>query len=587
MKRIIYITIIVAITSFTACDLDPEVMLSLTDDQVLTYSNTQGRLNNLYTYLPSGFSYIDNSMMAAASDEAEFTIETSAIQKFNTGAWNAIDNPDDAWSRNFNGIYAANLFLANSDGIDLDYIKNDPDRQDLYQTYLKNMKRWKYEARFLRAYFYSELIKRYGGVPILDQPIKINDYTSNQRDSLAKCVRFIIEECDSAAANLPFQVLAPNDTLKYGDGDLGRATRGAALALKSRVLLYAASDLFNDPSWAGGYPHPEYISMADGKDRIERWKEAAEAAGAVINDNAYKIHTTMPAASSYSDVFRTYTNAEIILARRYNADNSFEKRNYPIGYQGAEGGVTPLGNLVDDYQRIEGGRAVEFNWDNPEHAADPYTARDPRLGMSVITNNVSFGGGGESRPVEIWEGGRDGKGISRATRTGYYMNKFIDPDLDLLQGRTSVHAWTLFRYAEVLLNYAEAAYEAYGGLPTSKSPNTSKTVRVAINDIRTRANALMPPISNTAVGLKEAIRLERRIELAFEDHHFWDARRWMTAQETLGVPARGVEIKKIDDETFTYTPIILENRVWSNKMYFYPIPQKEVEIEKWVQNPLW
>ena len=586
MKKVI-IYIVAVVTTFTACDLDPEAMLSLTDDQVLTYSNTLGRLNNLYTYLPDGFSYIDNSMMAAASDEAEFTIETSSIQKFNSGAWNAIDNPDDAWSRNFNGIYAANLFLANSDSVNLDYIKNDPDKQDVYITYLKNMKRWKYEARFLRAYFYSELVKRYGGVPILTQPISIKDYTSNQRDSLSKCIRFIVEECDSAAANLPLLVVAPNDTLQYGDGDLGRATRGAALALKSRVLLYAASDLFNDPSWAGGYSNPEYISMADGKSRIERWEEAAQAAADVINENVYKIHTTTPASNSYADVFKTYTSPEIIFARRYGASNSFERRNYPIGYQGAEGGLTPLGNLVDEYQQIDGGRAVAFDWDNPAHAANPYASRDPRLRMSVITNNASFSGGGEARSVEIWEGGRDGKGISRATRTGYYMNKYIDSDLDLLQNRTSVHSWILFRYAEVLLNYAEAAYEAYGGLPTSSAPNTSKTVRQAINDIRTRANSLMPPISNTAVGLKEAIRLERKIELAFEDHRLWDVRRWMIAPETLGVPARGVEVKKQGDDTFVYTPVELENRVWRDKMYFYPIPQKEVEIEKWNQNPLW
>ena len=586
MKKVT-IYIVAVVTSFTACNLDPEAMLSLTDDQVSTYSNTLGRLNNLYTYLPDGLSYIDNSMMAAASDEAEFTIETSAIQKFNTGAWNAIDNPDGAWSRNFNGIYAANLFLANSDSINLDYIKNDPDRQELYQTYLKNMKRWKYEARFLRAYYYSELVKRYGGVPIITQPISINDYTSNQRDSLSKCIRFIVEECDHVAANLPYFVVAPNDTLQYGDGDLGRATRGAALALKSRVLLYAASDLFNDPSWAEGYPHPEYISMADGKDRIERWEEAAQAAADLINENVYRIHTTTPAASSYADVFKTYINPEVIFARRYEASNSFERRNYPIGYQGAEGGLTPLGNLVDDYQQIEGGRAVAFDWNNPAHAADPYGSRDPRLRMSVVTNNALFGGGGEERPVEIWEGGRDGKGVSRATRTGYYTNKYIDSDLDLLQNRTSVHSWVLFRYSEVLLNYAEAAYEAYGGLPTSRAPNTSETVRGAINRVRGRANALMPPISNTAVGLKEAIRLERKIELAFEDHRLWDVRRWMTAAETLGVPARGVEVTKIDDETFIYTPVELENRVWHNKMYFYPIPQKEVEIERWSQNPLW
>lgn len=581
MKKIIY-SIIAAALLLVSCNLDPEVNLSLTENQVMTYDNTKGRLNALYTYLPSGFSYIDNSMMAAASDEAEFTIETSTIQKFNTGAWNAVDNPDAAsWTRNFNGIYAVNLFLATSDSIDMDYVKLNPARQDVYLTYLANIKRWKYEARFLRAFFYFELIKRYGGVPVLTEPVGIeDDYASIPRDSLSKCVRFILSECDSTAKNLP---------AKYtDDGDLGRVTKGAALALKSRVLLYAASDLFNDPSWAGGYSHPEFISLTDDKTRQERWEEAAQAAWDVIDlgntDDSfggYSLHET------YNGLFNSFTSDEIILARRSGPGNSFEKNNYPIGYEGGNSGTTPTQNLVDAYGFTTSLDA--FDWNNPEHAVHPYANRDPRLAYSILTNNTSFKG----RPVQIWTGGLDGKGVSRATRTGYYIKKYINPNLDLVLNQTSIHTWILIRFAEMYLNYAEACYYAYGF--SGRVPGATQTSRQALNRVRSRAGVLALPTSGMSdEEILGKIRNERRVELAFEDHRFWDVRRWMIAPATLGVPVKGVEITKVpaaneeEEDTFTYSVIQVEKRVFdSQKMYFYPIPQKNINITGWIQNPGW
>lgn len=553
-----------------ACDsiLDREVVLSLTEDDVLTlYNNTQSRAVAIYNYLPSGFRCVDGAMMASASDEAEYTLETSSIQMFNVGSWNAKNNPDGgSWWNNFRGIYLVNHFLANSDNLDLEMYRLNPDDigHEQYQNRLDNIKRWKYEVRFLRAYFYFELIKRYGGVPVITRPVEIGD--SFPRNTLDSCVNFIVKECDDIAWGLP---------VKYTEREnLGRATRGAVLALKSRVLLYAASDLFNSPEkWASGYANKDLISVKP-IDRKERWKRAADAAKNVIDltDAGYAL------SNNYQGVFRSYTDAEIILARRDGASNDFEKANYPVGYDLGNSGNTPSLNLLDDYEMLDG---TAFDWNNKNHAANPYRGRDPRLAFTILSNMTKFNG----RPVECWTGGRDGKGVPRATKTGQYLLKYIDPELNLLEGRTSVHTWVLIRLAEVYLNYIEALNEY--------QPAHSD-IKIYYNKIRQREGIKMPELPDglDQDAVRQKIRHERRIELAFEDHRLWDARRWMIAADNekgkgvLNIPLRGLEILNRGGVP-SYTPIEIEKRNFEPKMYLYPIPQGDLDIAGWSQNPLW
>ena len=553
-----------------ACDsiLDREVVLSLTEDDVLTlFNNTQSRAVAIYNYLPSGFRCVDGAMMASASDEAEYTLETSSIQMFNVGSWNAKNNPDGgSWWNNFRGIYLVNHFLANSDNLDLEMYRLNPDDigHEQYQNRLDNIKRWKYEVRFLRAYFYFELIKRYGGVPVITRPVEIGD--SFPRNTLDSCVNFIVKECDDIAWGLP---------VKYTEQEnLGRATRGAVLALKSRVLLYAASDLFNSPEkWASGYANKDLISVKP-IDRKERWKRAADAAKNVIDltDAGYAL------SNNYQGVFRSYTDAEIILARRDGASNDFEKANYPVGYDLGNSGNTPSLNLLDDYEMLDG---TAFDWNNKNHAANPYRGRDPRLAFTILSNMTKFNG----RPVECWTGGRDGKGVPRATKTGQYLLKYIDPELNLLEGRTSVHTWVLIRLAEVYLNYIEALNEY--------QPAHSD-IKIYYNKIRQREGIKMPELPDglDQDAVRQKIRHERRIELAFEDHRLWDARRWMIAADNekgkgvLNIPLRGLEILNRGGVP-SYTPIEIEKRNFEPKMYLYPIPQGDLDIAGWSQNPLW
>lgn len=553
-----------------ACDsiLDREVVLSLTEDDVLTlYNNTQSRAVAIYNYLPSGFRCVDGAMMASASDEAEYTLETSSIQMFNVGSWNAKNNPDGgSWWNNFRGIYLVNHFLANSDNLDLEMYRLNPDDigHEQYQNRLDNIKRWKYEVRFLRAYFYFELIKRYGGVPVITRPVEIGD--SFPRNTLDSCVNFIVRECDDIALGLP---------VKYTEQEnLGRATRGAVLALKSRVLLYAASDLFNSPEkWASGYANKDLISVKP-IDRKERWKRAADAAKDVIDltDAGYAL------SNNYQGVFRSYTDVEIILARRDGASNDFEKANYPVGYDLGNSGNTPSLNLLDDYEMLDG---TAFDWNNKNHAANPYKGRDPRLAFTILSNMTKFNG----RPVECWTGGRDGKGVPRATKTGQYLLKYIDPELNLLEGRTSVHTWILIRLAEVYLNYIEALNEYQP---------THSDIKIYYDKIRRREGIKMPvlPDGLDQDAVRQKIRHERRIELAFEDHRLWDARRWMIAADNemgkgvLNIPLRGLEILNRDGVP-SYSPIEIEKRNFEPKMYLYPIPQGDLDIAGWSQNPLW
>lgn len=566
MKKYIYISGIIAILILNGCeDLDREIITGLSEEQIITSDEYVKRLaTGVYSDLPDEFLFIDGAMMASATDEAEHTIETSTIQKFNTGAWNALDNPDNAWPRNYRGIRKANYFLSVADSVNLDIYKLDPDpaKQATYFDKLAEIKRWKYEARFLRAFFYFELIKRYGGVPLITQLLTENNPAidgseSLKRNTLEECIEFISNECDSAATYLP---------VAYSTEELGRATKVAALSLKSRVLLYAASDLFNDPSWAGGYSNPELVSLSG--DRTARWKAAADAAKAVID-------VKEALGGNYSSIFGPtgYINPEIIFVRRNGASNNFEITNYPIGYDLGQSGTTPSQNLVDAYEKIDG---TKFNWNNPTDVENPYANRDPRLAMTILTNATVFKG----RQVESWTGGRDGKGTARATRTGYYLKKYVNESLDLLQNNTSVHTWVFIRYTEIYLNYAEALNEY--------SPGNADITKY-INKIRGRNGVKMPSIPNLPQAeMRERIRNERRVELAFEGHRFWDVRRWMQGPASFGVPIEGVEISKTSADSFTYNKIVVENRTFENKMYLYPIPQSELFIDhSLIQNPLW
>jgi|HigsolmetaAR202D_1030399.scaffolds.fasta_scaffold00149_20 SusD family. len=545
--------------------LDREIESNYKEEDVfVNYDRIQQAGFGVYAFLYNrfGFSRIQNAMLASASDEADHAEPTADIHKFNTGTWNAVSNPEDCWAHFYQGIRRANLFLEKS----VDYKQiiyrdtTDPANKATYEANVQDIAWLRAEVRVLRALYYFELIKRYGGVPIVDRTSYTDEeLTQKPRSTFDSCVNYIVRECDEAFPEL-------KDTWVGFSSEKwrGRITKGVALALKARTLLYAASPLHN-PS-----------------NDLSKWAAAAEAAHKVIELGRYALH------NNYQGLFRLGNgadgNPEVIFAIQAGASNTFERLNYPVGYtQGGQGSTSPSQNLVDAYEMKTTGMMINEPGSGYD-PANPYANRDPRLGYSILTNNVTFKG----RPVEPWVGGLDGLGKLRATTTGYYLRKFVDESLNLEQNTSSVHVWILFRYAEVLLNYAEAMNEAYGPEVTQ---GYSMTAKMAVDLVRQRPGVAMPvlPPGLSQEEMRERIRNERRVELAFEEHRFFDVRRWKIASITENMPIMAMRIEKKSDGTFDYKVVKAEDRIFYNKMYLYPIPEVEVLKSKGAlqQNPEW
>lgn len=519
-----------------------------------SYNRTKQYLTYAYSLLPEGLNrFSGGALLGAATDDACFAIESSNIQQFNNGSWNALSNPDNVWDRYFAGIAKCCTLLENSNHINLDISRLDPAKRVEYENNLKDIRMWRAEAHFLRAYFNFELLKRYGPIPIIKSTLDINkDYSDTPRPTMKEVVEFIANDCDIAADSLE---LTPWRNMNDA---FGRATKGAALALKSRLLLYAASPLYVDFG---------DIDEANKPSDATLWKAAADAAKAVIDLNQYEL------APAYDDLFKNdFQNKEYIFVRRYPSNSDFEKSNFPVSY-GGKGGTNPSQNLIDDYEMLDG---TAFDWNDPVKAAHPFENRDERLLATVLMNGVLFKG----KRVATYPGGADAMPNPNATKTGYYLRKFLNENVNIQTGGGSDgHVVPLFRLAEIYLNYAEALNEY---------DPTNPDIAVYLNKIRERVSLPDVPSGLTQEQMRTLIHHERRVELAFEEHRFWDVRRWKVASSTLGAPVKGVKITQDDAGNFTYSPVQVEQRVFQPKMYWYPIPQSEVlKLHHWEQNKGW
>ena len=518
-----------------------------------SYNRTKQYLTYAYSLLPEGLNRCSReALLASATDDAEFAIESADIQQFNNGSWNALNNPDGMWNRYFSGISKCCTLLENTDHVNLDISRLDPGKQVEYANSLKDIRMWRAEARFLRAYFHFELLKRYGPIPIVTSTLSINgNYENTPRPTMKEVVDFIAKECDIAADTLE---LTP---WRNVNDAFGRATKGAALALKSRLLLYAASPLYVDFGDTNETNKPTDVAL---------WKLAANAAKAVIDLNQYEL------ASSYADLFKNdFQNKEYIFVRRYAANSDFEKSNFPVSF-GGKGGTNPSQNLVDDYEMLDG---TPFDWNDPAKAAQPFANRDARLGATILMNMAPFKG----KKVATYPEGADASPNPNATKTGYYLRKFLNEDVNIQTGGSSSgHVVPLFRLAEIYLNYAEALNEC---------DPTNPDIALYLNKVRNRAS--LPNVSALSQEqMRAVIQHERRVELAFEEHRSWDVRRWKIASSTLGAPLMGVQIERKPLGGYTYMPVKVEQRVFQPKMYWYPIPQSEVlKLKQWKQNNGW
>jgi hypothetical protein len=486
-------------------------------------------VNSKYHALTSGFFANKTwAMMSSYSDEAYCTWDWGGIYVSNRGEITA-DNLGglDMWAEKYKYIRDANLFFSRID----DVSGNE-----------RLKERLKGEMKFIRAAAYAELLQRYGGVPIITKVFELNDDYLLQRDSYENCVRFLVNELDTAALLLKNNPPPPEE--------FGRATEGAVLALKSRLLLYAASS-FNNPS-----------------NDERKWQAAASAAKAVLESGAYKLSDN----GDYNSIFLDPKNPELILTRPYNKtfvegyDHlEVDLTNSPNGYGGWSGN-TPTQNLVDDFE-MSNGKMIDEP-DSGYDPSDPYRNRDPRFHYSIVYDGSMY----RDRPAEFFvPGGKDTpEGEVHpwdASKTGYTMRKFMNESADFMTASGKQH-WIFFRLTEAYLNYAEALFHL----------GDEDEARNYMNIIRARPGVNMPPVSHLVTGadLLEKIRHERRIELVFEGHRYYDVRRWKIASQTENEPAMGIDIKLHPDHTKTYSRKEVQKRVFLEKHYLLPIPQSEI-----------
>ncbi len=581
MKILKYIFILLITTSLFSCEdmLDPDLDGTLNEQGVWGNTNRAfGFLNNAYHNLPNGYNRISNAMLAAATDEAVCPDPLSTIRGFNDGTWSSYNLIENVWDKNYEGIRKVNTFLEKIDDVPLPRESNSLGTDE---SILRTRERMKGEARFLRAYFYFELVKRYGGVPLADKVLTQQEAADLPRSSVDECFQFIFDDCDSAEVRLPRKYGASPVEVGFNEAkDIGRATSGAAIALKSRALLYYASPLFNE-----------------GNDQA-KWEAAAEAAKKVIDytlnadgsgGNLYKVNR-FTSTVNMSDLFSTNSllpqyHDEIVFCTQYSNNTTIEQRNAPISY-GAKGLTNPTQNLVECFPMKNGLPITDPS--SGYDPANPFANRDPRLEMTVLGNGTLFSINDKSYELESFVGGIDGPdSYPNASKTGYYLQKFVMPEA-VWEGRTVnvTRTWILIRFAEMYLNYAEARNEVYG-------PDTE--VYEALKELRRRAG-FRP--SDIQAGLsqdemREVIQNERRIELAFEEHRFFDVRRWRLfdnpeqLDDLLNI--RGVVITKDDEGNLEYdTEQVVQKRVFAEKMYLYPIPEYEIlKSNVLEQNPGW
>ena len=536
--RTIISAIVIALVS-SACDfLDTSVDRNSTGETIQTnYSAIWGFGRAFYTPIGYGFGMIDSNIFATASDEAQQTSAQSNVIYFNKGMLNENVNPLFTYYRNYyEGIRAANFFL--------DYVKDGKGEEMLahnrnlvtdkvnYERDLQSLAWFKAEAHVARAYYYSELAKMYGGVPIIES--HVDDGTMIARSSYEEVVDYIVREVDDYKGELA------SNWDKFKDRE-GRFTLGVALAIKARTLLYAASPLHN--------PNHD----------VKKWEKAAAAANELIQHDSLNYSLD----ASYASYFvgqNPLTSPETIYAVRRSQSNNMEKNNYPIATQGGKSGATPTHNLVAAYE-----------YTGTPDPSNPYANRDPRLAASVVTNGSTWNG----RTIDQSAGGSDDMAAANASRTGYYLKKFLTDNLNLQQGQAAQHNWVAYRWAEVLLNYAEAMNEAYG--PDAVPAGFTMSARQALQQVRDRASAKLPRVLATDKdSFRDAVKHERRIELAFEDHRYWDLLRWKDAMDVLNKPVLGVAVTKTSTG-WSYEVQEVATRTFYERNYYLPFLRSEIE----------
>ncbi len=571
--------------------LNKEVDLTIDAETVFSdYDRTRGFQARLYDYLPDAFAgYNDSQFRGSNECMTDNALSDWGVHYYHAmmqDAYNATDHwfANFHWARNYKGIRQCNIYLANArPSVVGNAVKNGDDNR-LHD-------RWIAEIRILRAICHFDLITRFGDIAIVGDDEAGNPLilepssTLPPRISAAEALKWVIAECDKYKNDLPFRYA--NETENWG-----RINGAAAYALKSRAALYLASPLYNTNG-----------------DR-QLWTDAATAATEFFTENArqsnpYRLHTTSDndVNENYYDCFVTnpVLNNEYILSRSVWTTLNIETQMAPCGFAGAissSGRINPTQNLVDSYETLKG---LPIDQDPDYDDQNPYVNRDPRLEQTILHQGSLWGIGSEQREVDM-NGNADAEGglgvdfthANGGTATGYYSKKYVNniPWDNTVTGAR--HACPIFRYAEMLLNAAEALNEA---------GQTAQAIEY-VDQVRARVG--MPSYAGKGQAeLRERIRNERRIELCFEDHRYFDTRRWKLYDENVSAAAEAskpryqqvynlyaVEIRRGTNTLYNYgapygTVGYSVQSFTSPKNYFWPIPYNEQVKTGYPQTPGW
>jgi hypothetical protein len=551
-------------------------------------SQARYTLNNIYRiFLSQGTNYVggtnrvNGDFLDAASDDAiSLYYDESQVYRLAMGQFTArnLVTAEMSWGTYYTVIRQASEFVNNIDRVpfNLTYTKYDGTKAPLNGTL-------KAEARFLRALAYFELTKRYGGVPLMgDKVYTLDDDLELPRNTYAECIDYIVSELDAIKDDLRGLPMSSDEYASYAVVP----TRDACMALKARVLLYAASPLFNEKPIEQGNELVGYASYD-----VNRWKKAADAAYDFIIESGHKGSGAVGLCSNFRNVFLSYysvnANPELIWYTTEDlGGTSVEKNNGPLGFTGnalGNGRTLPTQNLVESFPMKDGympGESPKYSYS----FSDQYSNRDPRMEMTILHNGSNWLG---TQLQTYQQGANNPSSSSRYTRTSYYMCKMMaDYSSGTKEYSGVTRPWVVLRYAEVLLNYAEALNE-YLASPSSDVYDCLIMLRKRAG-IEAGTNNMYGLKENmTREEMREVIHNERRIEMAFEEQRYYDIRRWREAENVFATPLRGLTITNRDG-VMNYAENEVLNVTWNNRRYLYPIPYNEVSKNaNMKQNPNW
>lgn len=549
-----------ALAGCSYLDFDETNAINSRESMYEYFARAKGMLTNVYSNMPQGFNPVDGAMRDCASDDAEYAKRSAGVQLFNNGNWSSIQTVDTQWGL-YSGIRKANEFIESISEADFSRFEHNSN----YEIWKAQLKYFPYEARMLRAYYFFELSRRYGAIAMPLKMLTSNEANTIHKTPFEEVIKFIVSECDECAMNLPYTY--DNEPMK----EVGRITKGFAMALKTKALLYAAS-LLHNPS-----------------NDVEKWRKSARSALDLINlvdENGKPVYML-----DGKLVANNLASKEIILFKMNGNNSRFELDNFPFRFTEGQrtdvmSGTYPTQNLVDEFQTINGYNVTldKKGWislDPDFNPQRPYEGRDPRFARTVIANGMPFKGSS----IELQTGGLDNIPASLGgTPTGYFIRKYIQESTSFVPSAqvTNQHHWVVFRLSEAYLTFAEAMIQIHGDPRTvSDEFGAGKSALWALNEVR--LNAGMPKAEQTPAykdidtkdGFMEALRNEWRVEFAFEDHRFWDIRRWKIADQVFKESIDGVSIDKSGDG-LKFSRVKYRTRIWNDKMNLYPIPMVEL-----------